>query len=124
VTTVAVVDDSADTRLLLRALLEGAFRVVEYGSGPDALAGFATDQPHLVILDITMPGMDGPEMLAALRANGVLHALPVIALTGHAAAGDRARYIAAGFDDYVTKPIIDESALTDAIARCLADRTA
>jgi CheY-like chemotaxis protein len=70
--------------------------------------------------------MDGTEVLARVRANPLIKDLPVIALTAHAMAGDRARLLAAGFDDYVTKPIADESLLLNAITRLLqrAERAA
>ena len=103
--TVAVVEDNADNRLLLQAILDGLYDVVEYENGVDALAGLAATLPDLVLLDISLPGMDGNEILARIRADERLRRLPVIALTAHAMAGDREKYLAAGFNDYITKPI-------------------
>jgi CheY-like chemotaxis protein len=120
-TTIAIVEDNADNRLLLRAILDGLHELVEYENGIDALAGFAASTPDLVLLDISLPGMDGNEILARIRADGALRSLPVIALTAHAMAGDREKYLAAGFDDYVTKPIVDETILLSAIRRRLAE---
>jgi two-component system, cell cycle response regulator DivK len=117
---VAVVEDNADNRLLLQALLEDAYEVVEYENGTDALAGLAARRPDIVLLDISLPGMDGNEILARIRADGPLCGVPVIALTAHAMAGDREKYLAAGFNDYITKPIVDESILLDAIRRWIA----
>ena len=57
--TVAVVEDNADNRLLLQAILDGLYEVVEYDNGVDALAGLAASLPDLVLLDISLPGMDG-----------------------------------------------------------------
>jgi two-component system, cell cycle response regulator DivK len=119
VTTIAVVEDNADNRLLLQALLGGPYRMVEYENGADALAGLSAERPDVVLLDISLPGMDGNEILAHIRADDSLRSLPVIALTAHAMAGDREKYLAAGFDDYVTKPIVDETILMDAIERGL-----
>jgi CheY-like chemotaxis protein len=119
VTTIAVVEDNADNRLLLQALLAGPYRIVEYENGIDALAGLRADRPDVVLLDISLPGMDGNEILAHIRADESLRALPVIALTAHAMIGDREKYLAAGFDDYVTKPIVDETILMGAIERGL-----
>ena len=119
-TTIAVVEDNADNRLLLRAILEGLYDLVEYENGTDALAGLAASLPDLVLLDISLPGMDGNEILARIRADARLRALPVIALTAHAMSGDREKYLASGFNDYITKPIVDETILLSAIERWLA----
>lgn len=118
-TTVAVVEDNADNRLLLQALLEDTYQIVEYGNGLDALAGLRAKRPDVVLLDISLPGMDGNEILARIRADDSLRSLPVIALTAHAMTGDREKYLAAGFDDYVTKPIVDETILLHALERGL-----
>jgi two-component system, cell cycle response regulator DivK len=120
VTTLAVVEDNADNRLLLQALLGERYTLVEFDNGVDALAGLRVSLPDLVLLDISLPGMDGNEILSRIRADDRLCALPVIALTAHAMAGDREKYLSAGFNDYITKPIIDESILIDAIERGLA----
>jgi len=117
--TIAVVEDNADNRLLLHALLDGRYEIVEYENGTDALAGLRARRPDVVLLDISLPGMDGNEILAHIRADDSLRSLPVIALTAHAMTGDREKYLAAGFDDYVTKPIVDEMILLDAIERGL-----
>jgi two-component system, cell cycle response regulator DivK len=120
VTRLAVVEDNADNRLLLQAILGGQYTLVEYDNGVDALAGLRASPPELVLLDISLPGMDGNEILARIRADARLRHLPVIALTAHAMAGDREKYLAAGFNDYVTKPIVDETVLLGAITRCVA----
>ena len=118
-TTIAVVEDNADNRLLLQAILDGQYDLVEYENGVDALAGLAAALPDLVLLDISLPGMDGNEILARIRADTALRRLPVIALTAHAMSGDREKYLAAGFNDYITKPIVDETILLAAIERWL-----
>jgi CheY-like chemotaxis protein len=118
--TVAVVEDNADNRLLLQAILDGLYEVVEYENGVDALAGLAAHLPDLVLLDISLPGMDGNEILARIRADQHLRKLPVIALTAHAMAGDREKYLAAGFNDYITKPIVDETLLLNAMEKWIA----
>ena len=117
--TVAVVEDNADNRLLLQALLGDRYDLVEYENGLDALKGFADRRPDLVLLDISLPVMDGTEILARIRADDALRQLPVIALTAHAMAGDREKFLGVGFDDYVTKPIVDENKLFAAIDRLL-----
>jgi CheY-like chemotaxis protein len=118
-TTIAIVEDNADNRLLLQAILDGLYDLVEYENGTDALAGLAASLPDLVLLDISLPGMDGNEILSRIRADHRLRKLPVIALTAHAMSGDREKYLAAGFNDYITKPIVDETILLAAIDRWL-----
>lgn len=117
--TIAVVEDNADNRLLLDAILGSRYRLVEFESGSEALAGLTSSGAALVLLDISLPGMDGTEVLRRMRDDPALRALPVIALTAHAMTGDRERYLAAGFDEYVTKPILDEAILIEAIERLL-----
>lgn len=118
--SVAVVEDNADNRLLLQAILDGLYDVVEYENGVDALAGLSAALPDLVLLDISLPGMDGNEILSRIRADEHLRRLPVIALTAHAMAGDREKYLAAGFNDYITKPIVDETLLLAAMEKWIA----
>jgi len=71
---------------------------------------------------VSLPGMNSIEVLARMRQDRTLRTVPVIALTAHAMAGDRERYLTAGFDDYVAKPIVDEQILVHAIERLLARR--
>jgi CheY-like chemotaxis protein len=123
-TRIAIVEDNPDNRLLALALLEELYECTEYETGIEALAGLERDVPALVLLDISLPGMDGVETLQHIRANPLLCRLPVIALTAHAMTGDREKYIAAGFNDYVTKPIVDETILLGAIARTLEEALA
>ena len=115
----AVVEDNADNRLLLQAILGDEYDLQEYENGIDALKGIADSRPDLVLLDISLPGMDGNEILQRIRADVGLRQLPVIALTAHAMAGDREKFLAAGFDDYITKPIVDETVLFSSIQRLL-----
>lgn len=116
---IAVVEDNRDNRLLLRAFLSDRYEMVDYETGPAALEGFQDSLPDLVLLDVSLPGMDGLAVLGKLRENERTRALPVIALTAHAMAGDRERFLKAGFNEYVAKPIVDETVLFDAIARLL-----
>jgi CheY-like chemotaxis protein len=112
---IAVVEDNPDNRMLLQAMLDGQYDIEEYETGSHAVAGITANPADLVLLDISLPGMDGVEVLRHLRANPLTAGTPVIALTAHAMAGDRERFLAAGFDGYVTKPIVDEAALMSAI---------
>jgi CheY-like chemotaxis protein len=117
---IAVVEDNPDNRMLVQALLEDRYDISEYETGVEAVEGLGGDIPDLVLLDISLPEMDGTEVLAWIRGQDELRDIPVIALTAHAMAGDRDKYLAAGFDDYVTKPIVDEDVLIEAIERCLS----
>jgi len=116
---VAVVEDNPDNRMLVQALLEDLYDLSEYETGVEAVRGLPEDVPELILLDISLPEMDGTEVLAWLKEQDELKDIPVIALTAHAMAGDREKYLSIGFDDYVTKPIIDEDVLLGAIERCL-----
>ena len=116
---IAVVEDNPDNRLLVQATLEDVYELSEYETGSEAIEGLGEDLPDLILLDISLPGMDGTEVLDWIRKQDDLKETPVIALTAHAMAGDREKYISAGFNDYVTKPIVDEAVLTEAIERWL-----
>ena len=117
---IAVVEDNPDNLLLVDAILSELYELSEYETGIEALEGLQEDRPDLILLDISLPEMDGPEVLEKIRANEDLKDIPVIALTAHAMAGDREKYLGLGFDDYVTKPIVDEDILLNAIERHLA----
>ena len=116
---IAVVEDNPDNRMLVRALLEDHYEITEYETGLEAVDGLPGAVPDLILLDISLPEMDGTEVLAWLRTQDALKDLPVIALTAHAMAGDKEKFLSLGFDGYVTKPIIDEDVLLAAIERCL-----
>lgn len=115
--TIALVEDNADNRMLVRAFLDGEYEITEYEGGAEAVAGIIGSRPDLVLLDVSLPEMDGTEVLSRLRAEPALAGLPVVALTAHAMTGDREKYLSMGFDDYVTKPIVDETILLGAITR-------
>ena len=116
---VAVVEDNPDSLLLVQILLGDLYDLREYQTGKEALEGFDAEKPDLILLDISLPEMDGTDVLRRVRANADLRDIPVIALTAHAMAGDREKYLSAGFDDYVTKPIEDENILIEAVERLL-----
>ena len=68
---IAVVDDNADNRLIIRTILEDQYEIVEFASGLDAIEGFRKDKPDVVILDISLPEMDGTEILRRLRSTSI-----------------------------------------------------
>jgi CheY-like chemotaxis protein len=114
---IAVVDDNADNRLIIRTILEDQYEIMEFSGGMEAIEGFRKNRPDVVILDISLPEMDGTEILRRIREDAVLQDLPVIALTAHAMVGDREKYLSVGFNDYVAKPILDMNVLFSTIQR-------
>jgi len=116
---IALIEDNADNRLLVSAILEDLFEVVEYESGNEALANLPQEHPDLILLDISLPEMDGTEVFRQLKAVETLKLVPVIALTAHAMSGDRERYLTMGFDGYISKPIVDDSEFIKTIRNCL-----
>ena len=102
-----VEDNTVNQRLVLRLLEKRGYRVVVVGTGTHALAAVEREPFDLVLMDVQMPEMDGFETTAALRARevGGSDHLPIIAMTAHAMKGDRERCLAAGMDEYVSKPV-------------------
>jgi CheY-like chemotaxis protein len=117
--TIAVVEDNFETCLLVRLLLEPTYEVVEYRSGTEALEAFERTPPHLVLLDISLPGLDGTEVLALIRRSEKLSRLPVIAFTAYASQPERERYLKLGFDDHVSKPITERTTFLNSIEKLL-----
>jgi two-component system cell cycle response regulator DivK len=103
---VLLVEDVEDNRALARLLLESAgFEVVEAVTGLEGLALARSTRPDIVLMDLSLPGIDGFEATRRLRADPETAGLLVVAVTAHAMAGDRELALASGFDGYVTKPI-------------------
>lgn len=116
---IAVVEDNPDNRQLVCAILEDDYEIDEYEDGESALAALPGNIPDLVLLDISLPEMDGSEVLVKIRGDERLRSLPVIALTAHAGPSHREQFLSQGFDDYMTKPITDETILIRAIQRLI-----
>src|SRR5439155_14957542 len=96
-------------KLLRDVLTAKGYRVLEATSGEEAVARAASDDPGLVLMDVQLPGIDGVEALRRVRADSRTARIPVLALTAQAMDGDRERFLAAGFDGYLSKPIdVDE----------------
>jgi len=103
-TTVFVVDDDVAMRDALAQLLEAAGLQVEtHASGPDFLAAYGENRPGCLLLDMAMPGMNGLEVQAALKARGC--AIPVLFLTGHGDIPMAVQAVQAGAVDFLEKPI-------------------
>ncbi len=103
--TVVLAEDDVDIRDLVQIVLEGLdLTVTAVGTGGDALAACREVMPRLVLLDITMPGMNGLEVCRAIRSDEKLRDLPIIIMTARAQASDVAAGIEAGADTYIIKP--------------------
>jgi two-component system cell cycle response regulator DivK len=103
---VLIVEDNPRNLKLARDLLQMAgFRTIEATTGEDAVTIAQYEQPQLVLLDIQLPDRDGGSVLEALRNTPSTQRIPVVALTAFAMRGDRERFLAAGFDGYISKPI-------------------
>lgn len=117
---IAIIEDNADNRMLLEAMLSDLYEIDEYEDGIVGLAGVQRSPPALVLLDISLPRMSGSEVVACIRKDPAIAGIPVIALTAHAMPDDRDTFLAQGFDAYVSKPILDETILFGEIDRLLA----
>jgi two-component system, cell cycle response regulator DivK len=103
---ILVVEDNEKNMKLFRdVLLATGYRTLEATTGGEAVALAAEHSPDLVLMDIQLPDIDGIEALGRLRADGRTASLPVLALTAQAMEGDRERFLAAGFDGYLSKPV-------------------
>jgi two-component system, cell cycle response regulator DivK len=101
---ILVVEDQEDNRQILRDLLTSAdFEVIEAEDGETGLVAAARNRPDLILMDVELPTIDGYEATRRLRADAVLHAIPVIAFT-YALAGDDDKARAAGCDASISKP--------------------
>jgi two-component system, cell cycle response regulator DivK len=104
--TVLYIEDNFHNRRLVRKILESrGYTVVEAEDGLTGLDMVRELRPPLVLMDIGLPGMDGLEVTGRIKEDEELRHIPVIALTASAMRGDRERFLAAGCDDYLSKPI-------------------
>jgi CheY-like chemotaxis protein len=103
---ILLVEDNPDNRdMLSRRLVRRGFELTFAADGLEAVERVSSDRPDLVLMDLSLPQIDGWEATRRIRANPESRALPIIALTAHAMAGDRERALEAGCDDYDTKPV-------------------
>jgi two-component system, cell cycle response regulator DivK len=104
--TVLVVEDNALNLKLVRDVLGHAgYRVLEAGDAEKGIDLAREESPDLILMDIQLPGIDGVEALGRLRADAATADIPVVALTALAMKEDRERFMAAGFDGYLEKPL-------------------
>ncbi|MGI8968621.1 MAG: response regulator [Chloroflexota bacterium] len=100
-----VEDNEMNRDMLSRRLTRKGYEVVIAMDGGQGLAMASSTAPDLILMDMSLPVIDGWEATRQLRAAPETHALPIIALTAHAMSGDREKALEAGCDDYDTKPI-------------------
>ncbi len=116
--TLYLVEDNQDNADLIRDLIGDDYDLACFPDGPSALAALTEKSgpvPDLLLLDISLPGMDGTTLLRQIRSHARLKQIPALALTAHAMKSDKENLIAAGFNAYVSKPITDDRLLIDAI---------
>jgi two-component system, cell cycle response regulator DivK len=100
-----VEDNDKNMKLFRDVLLAKGYRTLEATTGGEAVALAAEHSLDLVLMDIQLPDIDGVEALRRLRADSRSAFVPVLAVTAQAMEGDRERFLAAGFDGYVSKPV-------------------
>jgi CheY-like chemotaxis protein len=117
---IVVIDDEPDSLEVARYILDfyGA-NVHTATNGKEGIDLVKQVQPHFVISDLSMPQMDGWEFLSELKSTAQTQVIPVIALTAHAMRGDRERAIAAGFHNYLTKPLTANTFMDELLALLL-----
>jgi CheY-like chemotaxis protein len=114
---ILLVEDNPENRdMLSRRLIRRGYQMHFAMDGAEAVRMTQAELPDLVLMDLSLPVMDGWEATRRLKADPATRAIPVIALTAHAMVGDRERAIAAGADDYDTKPV-DLERLLEKIVR-------
>lgn len=105
-TTILLVEDNELNRdMLSRRLARQGYQVLQAVDGGEAIARASDSAPDLILMDLSLPVIDGWEATRRLKADEATRRIPVIALTAHAMAGDREQAMAAGCDDFDTKPV-------------------
>jgi two-component system cell cycle response regulator DivK len=116
---ILVVEDNEKSMKLLRDVLRATgYRILEASTGGQALMLAATHGPALVLMDVRLPDMSGIEALSRLRMDERTAPIPVLAVTAEAMKGDLERFIRAGFDGYLSKPVDIDELLTSVEQHC------
>jgi CheY-like chemotaxis protein len=123
VTKILYIEDNDDNVYMLKMRLEllGDFEVVAAENGEKGCEMAATEQPDLILMDLEMPVVDGWEATRRLKGSPTTRDIPIIALSAHALAGEREKALAAGCNDFDTKPI-EFDRLVETLRRVLASR--
>jgi two-component system, cell cycle response regulator DivK len=103
---ILIVEDNEMNRdMLSRRLIRRGYQTAMAIDGAQGIAAATTESPDLILMDMSLPVVDGWEATRRLKAEPLTRAIPIIGLTAHAMAGDREKVIEAGCDDYDTKPV-------------------
>ncbi len=116
---ILIVEDNIDNMDLLEAMLEANYKILKAFDGKAALRIIKSEIPNIILMDISLPKMDGVEVLKRIKLEKEFKSIPIIALTAHAMAGDEKKYLDIGFNGYISKPITDENKLFTIIANHL-----
>lgn len=103
--TILLVEDDDFSLDMMTQLLEEDYRLVTAVDGAQAVESARREQPDLILMDMSLPLMDGLEATRRIKADPQLNAIPVIGLSAHAMSGDAEKALAAGCDGYLTKPV-------------------
>jgi two-component system, cell cycle response regulator DivK len=115
---ILIVEDVEFNRDLIVQLLEGSYEVVTAADGAEGIQLAVREHPDLILMDLSLPIVDGWEATRRLKAHAVLRTIPIIALSAHAMRGDREKALQSGCDEYLSKPL-DEDLLFAMLARFL-----
>ncbi len=119
---ILIVEDNMDTYELVRFILEkNGFDTFLAMNGRDGFHAASKQKPDLIIMDLSMPEMDGWTATRLIKSNDQTSSIPLIALTAHVLPGDRQRAMDSGCDDYITKPM-DLRELVEAVERWVGNR--
>ena len=122
--TVLLVEDNEDNLIIYSTILRfGGYRVVEAHDGRAALEASRTMAPNLILMDVSIPYVDGLEVTRRLKSDPATRRIPIIPLTAHALPSDRDRALAAGCDGYISKPA-EPRAILAAVRRELGEAEA
>lgn len=103
---ILVVEDNIDNMMLISDVLTSLnYEVIQAPDGEQGVRTASLEKPDLILMDLSLPRMDGWAATRQIKADPELRSIPIIALTAHAMVGDRERALEAGCDDYVSKPI-------------------
>ncbi len=117
---ILVVEDNRDNMTLITDVLESLeYMVLQATDGEIGLEMALREKPDLILMDLSLPIMDGWTAVRQIKSKPELHSIPIIALSAHAMVGDRERALASGCDDYIPKPV-DLSLLTVKLTKLLA----